>query len=1120
MPDYLTRVDLTIGGIARYATQVTAALSAASGIASCNVTIDRSQGDVTPGDPIALRMGLNGQVDWVFTGEIEDEGVDFYPTQIAVSGVGNLYKARKKTNKVDLSYGPSTPDPDAPAPEKIAYWSINRSDQDTVKDLLELAGITVYDIEGTGLPLTTINPVTLRTGGNPWSLIQEIDKRTWYRTFDGPDGTIIRRPYTVTPAGSASFTLREGIDLYQGQRSRTRSGMVTNVHVKGITIPTNDYPIVIDFATNAPETNAYGINDVEEWQSDLFESQEAAQTWATTALGEYGKLQEKLTFTLGKGDTRIVPGVTVAIVSAQYGFGALSRFLVESVRHYTDGVSYMTSAVFRGSATPTGGSLNQKPIAMISITRIDREYLEDGSTIDIVALDASASYDPDGVVALYAWSGVPAMPAPIGDGKRATVAYVGGIPAGATVTIVVTDGSGLTGTKTIPVVASAGVPIQLRPLWAAVGTELLFSLGGKGGWDSVAIPATGVVHEAAPLYTLAWTAAGELYKVLRDKTFTLLTPTDVTAAYIAYGADGAFTGVCYAATNAGQVWRSVDSGASWTAIGGMAAPTGIATMISESPYQGGQLQMTVRNALLRSYDAGASFELQREHSNADVLATSFAAGFDLGFVGFSGPGDGAGFVQERDNKKTIALSSGDVPVQVRVLTIGAEVPILWILGVDKNGIAVVYQFDTGTSDLAKKAWTAAHGLPNDAIRDGSVEGLVYFAADSVIGKSVDGFTTTLAIKSLTGAQQGRKIGYGPWELLPPIKGAVLWIAGTRNGDTGQYTGMVVNSLDDTGLHRVCAASAFPMPAGNHVPLLRVSGAILLAYSINAGQDATPTGAANALRSPDGGATWVATTLSYVNSMTTDGAGNVYALCWADDGTQTGANAGLYRSIDAGLSWTFCARLDGTSNSGPRSSHVTMSPTNPLHVMVRLTYGRDQASAYSLSTDGGLNAAPVIAVNEYAAVYRGHIGSYTPDGAHFLHKDSFADETDLILSLATGPRGGSTLAAAESRATVGFMLKDDAIYIYGNFGARYSPDNGATWRVGFGDAQAIAFVAGDASNGWAAFTINGLYTHAAGAAPEGFGAWDAVSNAALVAAFPDGVYVATPAGAILLIGTGA
>jgi len=290
---------------------------------------------------------------------------------------------------------------------------------------------------------------------------------------------------------------------------------------------------------------------------------------------------------------------------------------------------------------------------------------------------------------------------------------------------------------------------------------------------------------------------------------------------------------------------------------------------------------------------------------------------------------------------------------------------------------------------------------------------------------------------------------------------------------------------------------------------------------NSGYPTIPQGAANCLRSTDGGATWAAIAVPYVSWVATDGQGGCYALAWGSDGTQAGPNAGLYRSTDSGANWTFRVRFDGTNNSGPRALHVIASPRDPARVMVRQTAG-GQVTYYHLSTDGGLTFAPAILVHEYAAVYGGITGSYSPDGAYVHTRDEQPDAAPLVRSPEAGPAGGTVLDAPDTQGIIGFATTGATLVAYGFAGVFRSLDGGVTWPAILGNPgvnlQYNGFVPGDAATVWYALNANGIQQQPATDSPT-TGGWTALPSAQLAAAFPDGVVACAPQGALRLAAAG-
>lgn len=1123
MPGYLSRILARLRAVPRASYSATATLSIANGIATASGQITEDAGAVVPGDPVELRMGLDADLYTVFRGEIPRRGVAFYPGSIQWSAVGQLYKARRKTNFVDTTwpgYVEAIGDPDLETPPNYAYYAIGKTDQEHVAALLALAGITEIDLDGTGEIWGEIIPVVLPTGGSPWQLIQEIDRVTWYRTFDGPDGVVMRRPYTILPSENAAYTLEEGIDLFDGNHDLTSEGMVTNVHVVGASyMGADDYPIVIDYATDEPEANEYGINDVLEEQSELYETYERAEAWAQRALGEYGVLQDAYSWVLGKGYGYLRAGMTIAIVSPRYGLTEDSRFLIETIRHFSDGVEYITAIEVKGSASPIGTAANQRPIPNVAYS-IHRETVEAG-ILDTVGLSAADSYDPeDGIVASYSWAGDPVDPTPIGNGERATVSYEGGIgaqsPYPPTVALTVTDSNGASATKTIKILPTLAAPIQTRDLWVAVGSALLYSPDGQVTWIEVPIEAVGVCRECAG-YQLAWDAAGDLYKVqaITGAPALVLGGEQVTACSLSFDAlTEAFTGTAYAGTADGNVWRSFGDGAPGTWVQTNAAPLGgEITTISESPYAAGQIQLTSGDKLYESYDAGVNFAERHAYGDPGVLAGDFSAGFGKGLIGYR---DGAGddpYVQERDDLIATPFPAADLPQDVWALTIAPSEQRFWAL-TEQGGEGYAWEGDLlAGGELVPKTWdTTNHGRPRDMIRDPEIEGLIYFAATSAVGKTLDGFATTLTVKALALPQTGRKLGIGPVRPPAQASGSLVWAASTFANTDVRW----VYRLTEDGFER----HAHPT-SGNgldsdiyELSLIVGDGGVLISlFWTRMGSSARAAAAEVGLhRSIDGGATWAAIPdVPRPYSLDFGGGGVWYSLGETPSMGGDGPGSDLYRSDDNGVTWSVVYSRPG-GGFRPSARLIAVDPADPMRVLSKWIGGQ-----FQVSTDGGATfSAAVVPSYDEAALEEGPYAAFSPDSSRIVWHPKVAGGSPPYY--ADIPAGFPVAGTGEfGLRTSPHAYANGAIYLYEQFNACYSEDNGATWANIHPDAiGGNGFVPGDeVSLDWYLLPFSLTLPFALLRRVAGTAEWDDLTPM-LAEQFPDGAYLCYVEGAARLV----
>lgn len=763
-----------INGVRRTLLAGTTRGSASAFVATATLQLLLSEGRPSPGDVVRAYAGYGAAVSAIFTGEIDSNGVIARPNDLEIACSGYLARLKDPIGVaptiIDAVDGP-TSDPDP----LVTYDSMTAGD--IVVDVLTRYGVPAYSLQDSGDLFGELEPIPVYGDTTGESVVQDLDEAEIYRTFDGPDGVVHRLPWTRVAGGAAAVTFTDDDDLYAGRLEQSRTGIRNRVMAFGLTqqgttgvefTPTGLAEEASALVPTPPGFRAASYN------LPLLESGDRCQAWAELRLGELNRLTQTLPVDLVAGDATLQIGMTVAVESAKLGLSGGERLLIEEVQHdLSETEGFNTSLSLYLTAEGAGYNPNQPPVALIAMKGM-RETLADGSDQYEIALDGSASYDPElgiaGIVS-YVWTGTPTNPTPIGVGKTASVRYATGIPGGATVTLTVTDDLGADGSLTLPV-TSASAQLVIRDIIAAVKTKLETSRDGQRTWTSVQvsgsdIAAVGTCEIGSKDYTFAWDGAGALYKVLADDTATVVTPGggNITACTIHTDTAGKADGRVWAGGTGGQVWFSPDHGVTWFAKD--AAPNGgTVTYIQESYFTEGLLEMLAGNIYYVSYGAGAAWEALYTHPNTALTARRFTSGFGQGFIGFSGPNNGldAGAlrIRERTDAVHIGPPSGEI-LSIVGLTQDVFEDILYVADNDP---------DTGTGRLWSAPATVSGNLTShtydDAtydelrhiIRDGGLPGLLYLAAKNALLKSPDGLATVQAMRTLSGGREGMMIGYG------------------------------------------------------------------------------------------------------------------------------------------------------------------------------------------------------------------------------------------------------------------------------------------------------------------------------------------------------------------------
>ncbi len=1134
------RAQLTVGGQSHTVFEAQATSGIRSPFATVSARVVPS-GSAFRGDE-AVRLDLGylaaASVRSVGAGTLNQDTVKYGPQTVSFTAVGPLGRTQEPTGIEDASL--ANPDPTLPPTnERFAKGWVDTTDGAIVADILALYGITDVTIADSGTRFATLAPspgsryaVRLRSDEPGWTLIQELDKLTGYRTFDGPDGRVTRLPASGLPSGSPARTFTQGADFKGSDATRQRSsdGVSNRVTVTGQSgILADGTPYAIGVTVDAPSPYVPTPPGYRETaiQSDLIETYDLASAIATRTLGEVNRRVETVTLPLARGDSGLYPGMTVAVVSDALGLTAANLYRVVEAQHTYGAQGYQTTLTLQGGAASEGTDPNQAPLAAIDYA-LEIEGLANGDEVVIAALDGSGSHDPDGAIVAYAWSGTPVAPTPLGTGSAASAVYNPFPATPPTVTLTVTDDHGRTGSATRAITKAAG-KAYTRDLWYCDGT-LHFSADQKT-WRDYATAAIVIPEQAGDDYTLAASAAGVLARVLRDGTATAPSgPTGVTALTISRDRTGAETGVAWAAASDGRVWRSVDRGVSWAAVAAL-PNSGRCDAIEESPYSPGDLYAGGGNVLWHSYGAGASWEAFFTHPNPALivarLASGVAAGTDagvgtpVGWIAYGGPVGAAGEaarVRERGGALAHPLPSGQAtPFSGTALTISLDAARLFLAD-DGDGGRVFTAVAGASGDLVPSTGydRAIVGTIRHAIRDGRFP-IVWLATAKGVWKSADEGATFLNVKDAPGATM---VAYGALraQVAPTVaRGSLIMSVQPNGAAPAQIVALTAAGWVSLASPHPCAGLA-----GEYV--LRASGATLFTYARTGTGNDTSTyqhgGTTNAFRSTDGGTTWTPLTIGRVNHIAPGPGGVVYAG-WRTGDNPRADQVKLAKSLDNGATWAeLFSWTTGEFIEGPIASLV-VDPTdaNRLYLHGRVAGGSVNWPALIRSIDGGATfAATGIVPADYANLATGGHHVATRLGGAYLFQDSspFAAGLRRLLTPAGGAVSEAT-AIAGVAASPWFARDAANDFHYGGGGVSRSTDEGATWTAVYDAARSAittgdhansfaihAFVPGDAANDWYVAHDLGIVLARRPALAEPGTPWES-ADAALAAAFPAGNY---------------
>lgn len=754
-------------------------------VLECTVTMGYDQVNATativcatrPGQAVELASvevwaGYNGLMAQIFWGECSGVTWEHFPTGIALDCRDLYARTRYGWGAVDRTY-------------------TSQDDAAIIQNLVEAYGIPVNktSIQSSNWTLGIIQDVVLETGRDGAALIAEIDDLAGYKTATTSDGVVRRRRVSGNPAATAFWTFQEGVDILHIRRIRTEDRIANRavidgyeyegVAVSGTASATNSY------LPNPPGTVTY------QQQSNLVETDAVAGTIAARIVGDRNRRPEKLEIE-AIGNPLIQPFMTVGLVHADLEVSS-ARVFVEHVEHR------ITQSSFTTTITTSGGNLsgydasaaNTNPVALLDV-KLFREGQDSGGTVSafyVGIADGGQSYDPDGTAVSYAWSATATGGTVTSYGGTTGPQYrfaASGTPTAISVSLIVTDGGGATGTASWAGTIAAS-QILVEDLYTAEGTIVAASNDGQQTWGLATIAGGSATCLSAfgPSWGNAWGASnGVVYRTEEMlASGTLISCGTVHAT--------AVTAICVHETEQERIWAgaasgrvafSSDRGTTWSLRG---TAGGQINELRESYGALDTLYVTAGTLYQVSFDGGRTFVTYG--TAAGGTAWRMAAGWNTNWWSTLGT---APYIRN-ESGGSVAFAGG-TPTGIRGLSPGWRTPELY--AADDAGSAKLYVTgsDFATATVAGTAPTQI----NHMIRSGNEDGVVYLAGNNGAYKSVRMQGAPTKIRD-TGSRVVHMVGYGDAHvplaiatilMLPSgASGAAdkLWIL---DGRTGLWTG--------------------------------------------------------------------------------------------------------------------------------------------------------------------------------------------------------------------------------------------------------------------------------------------------------------------------------------------
>lgn len=917
-------VTVTVNGIPRRTTGGSTSTGFRSAFGTASVMFAADEDPAQPGDIVAITLGYQesgGQL--VFVGEVDDDTLDYWPNRPGVTCSGFLARLQRGLGVAQAGA------PEDDAGNAPAYYAEDVTDDAIANALLALYGVAGGDIQGDTPVQTfgTIEPVRLGKDTPAWQLLAELDRLTFMRTFDGPDGLVRRLPINTKPA-AASITLTEAVNLLSGNRGRSRRPIINRVTMTGLAnadglgdAPSAERyadPPVVNGRPLIPDPPKY---QSEEWQSDLAETEECCDRYAARRVDQLNRLAETIQVRLDRCRPDIRPAQSLAIVAPHFHYDSRYIMWVEQVEHQWDARSAHTTLGLIVATAEAGINPNLPPVPVIRYT-IEQEYA-DGAKIWIVRADGRDSYDPDSIdadldpqhgITTYLWSGNPNDPVTPAGLPQATYVYASD-PTGAQICLTVGDVQLKLATACVTITAQDVKNAVIRDLWAAVTSDLLISIDGGGTWAGVGVAAVGCCEQAHPSYQLAWTAGGDLWRVtLSDDGLTyaatlVLPGKGITAASINLGFDGTGTRRCWAAGAGRKVYQSINDGVGWAEVGTIpdqAGSSNTVNAIEESPFASGDLSATCGNAIVHSFDGGATWTVLRAYADAALTATRLASGryADLTvarsyrwatFAGTSG--NTLSRILEAGSQESVDWPTGAKPAQPSGLTLGLDGPAIYATDTGGAGTGRTWALAdfTGGGTLTQQTYNVAYGPPRHIIRDGAIDQLIYGAADAAIWKSYDGFATVVRLLALVSPRVGKMVGFGRLRHAP-VPAGDLYVSAMLSDTNQTRAGVTANTILRWHDGAWAVVSDHPIAAADNGTLL-------------GGMGICPFGSCTAATGAN------STTYQFPRPLVRDLAGNFYTYAFALQSvvTVTRTLANLYRSTDNCATWESLAGVTGVTS---------------------------------------------------------------------------------------------------------------------------------------------------------------------------------------------------------------
>ncbi len=712
---------------------------------------------------LIVRLGYDGYTLPRFVGTLESISAGLWPNTWELRGVGRLRRAQYDSH------------------EERTYS--DQHDEDIVQDLLEQAGIPADQlaIAGQSEHFGTVEDVVLPAGQSPMSLISRLNELTGCVIFDGPDGVVVRMVLNPgTPSSTAAWAFQRGDYLADASRELALADVRNKIVVTGLpgeggtATPSGGRYADSPYVPNPPRYIPYTLSD------ELIESDAYADTVALRQMAKRNRLPDRVKLTI-IGNPLMRAGCTVSLLEPWLGIDVTTYYHVMHVHDSMSSTEYITTLDLEGGIGDAGYQLG-RPVASFTY---QCELEQPGGT-DAVAVicDGSSSYDPDGDSSLltFAWSNDQTADTST-EQTYSFSATPAQLAAGLNVTLVVTDGDTLTGTKTRAITPTTTAAIPTRALYSAAKGQAEATADGVS-WQTW-VPGGGeqVISTPKRHYDgVGWFggSAGSLWKTL---DFLLSAPTLVHTFAAAVNSiwlhETQSERMCVGLAD-GTLQLSTDDGVNWSTLYTFADAI---LAVAESPMLLGQFWVC----------SGRYLYILTEGDAAPRLLATFAEGSLTRDIANSFMGNFA--------CASVPAASGVSPVRIADTDAEAAFAPIAPAVEDVRGIAHHLLLDTvwavdaggrfferaGGADFAKVGDMASPGNVNQLLPDPALQTLLFIQADNGLYKTIDAGRTFGQLRDYSAAGlDGLQVGTEGLRFRVST-GRRVWITGCQSAGGGYDT---------------------------------------------------------------------------------------------------------------------------------------------------------------------------------------------------------------------------------------------------------------------------------------------------------------------------------------------